>query len=143
MLKVQTVHKLESKTEWSLPMILEHIPAGFPSPSDDHIDSHIDLNQHLIEHPESTYLIRVTGESMIGAGIFESDILIVDRSITATHNKVVIASVDGELLVKRISIKNRTIYLCSENAAYPPIPIESGNELMIWGVVTYVIHKPV
>ncbi|HOP06677.1 MAG TPA: translesion error-prone DNA polymerase V autoproteolytic subunit [candidate division Zixibacteria bacterium] len=124
----------------NIPLSAERVSAGFPSPADSHIEAPLDLNAYLIRHPAATFFVRVAGDSMIGAGIYSGDILIVDRSVEATDKKVVIAIVDGELTVKRLRIHEGRIILLPENDAYPPISVEDGTELEIWGVVTTVIH---
>ena len=126
-----------------LPLFSGKVPAGFPSPADDHIEQHLDLNDFLISKPEATFLVRASGESMLQAGIFNQDILVVDRSRAAKHGDIVVASLDGELLVKRLFKHMGQLKLVSENPKFPEIVISRDEELMIWGVVTYVIHKPV
>ncbi len=117
------------------------VSAGFPSPAEDWVDSKLDLNEYLIKRPSSTFLVRVSGSSMIKAGIHDRDILIVDRSIAPTEGKIVIAVVHGECTVKRIKFKGESLLLMPENDAYPPIEIqEFSDTLYIWGVVTNVIH---
>ena len=116
------------------------VSAGFPSVGDDEIDGLIDLNEMLIKHPAATFFLRVIGNSMIGAGIFEGDVLIVDRSLTAVSGKVVIASLNGELTVKRLLIEGKKVALIAENVAYPPIEIGDAADFRIFGVVTSVIH---
>jgi len=125
-----------------LPLVLYsgRIAAGFPSPADDYADERIDLNHHLIRHKEATFFLRVQGDSMLGAGIHDGDLLIVDRALTATDGKVVIAALDGELTVKRLSVRGETVCLVPENPAYPIIEVTREQDLVIWGVVTNVIH---
>lgn len=125
-----------------LPLVLYsgRIAAGFPSPADDYADERIDLNHHLIRHKEATFFLRVQGDSMLGAGIHDGDLLIVDRAIDAADGKVVIASLDGELTVKRLSVRGDTVRLVPENPAYPVIEVQREQDLVIWGVVTNVIH---
>ena len=118
----------------------EGISAGFPSPADDYMEGALDLNEHVIKHPSATYFVRASGDSMIGAGIFNGDLLIVDRSLEASSGKVVIAEVDGQLTVKRLLKLNDGFSLQSENSSYPPIELQEGNEVVVWGVVTHVIH---
>ena len=117
------------------------VEAGFPSPADDYLEGGLDLNEHLIEHPAATFFLRVSGDSMTGAGIHAGDILIVDRSITPGDGKIVIAAVDGELTVKRLCRRGGQIRLLSENPRYPPININTGQDLHIWGVVIHAIHS--
>lgn len=124
------------------PLYSHKISAGFPSPADDHIEQTLDLNQHLIPHPVSTFFLKVTGDSMINAHIQENDILVVDKSLTPKNDDIVIAVFHGELTVKRLLIhKNGDIFLKPENDKYPIIHIPSPDELVIWGVVTSVIHQ--
>ncbi|MCB9480793.1 MAG: translesion error-prone DNA polymerase V autoproteolytic subunit [Desulfobacteraceae bacterium] len=117
------------------------VSAGFPSPAEDYVEGSLDLNRHLIKHPAATFFVRVSGNSMINAGIYPNDILIVDRSIEAVHNKIVIAVLNGELTVKRLKLKDKEIYLFPENPDYPPIKIEENHDFEIWGVATNVIHS--
>jgi DNA polymerase V len=112
------------------------VEAGFPSPAEDHIEKTLDINELLIEHPAATFFVRVTGDSMIGASIQDGDILVVDRSKTAVDDNIVIALVNGEYTVKRLSIKAGVIELCPENPNYSPIQLSDMDELIVWGVVT-------
>jgi DNA polymerase V len=124
-----------------LPLYTYAVSAGFPSPADDYVDLKLDLNEYLIKRPSSTFLVRVRGESMIKAGIHNGDLLTVDRSITPTNGKIVIAVINGECTVKRIQYKNNILYLLPENDEYEPIVIkEFTDTLFVWGVVTNVIH---
>jgi DNA polymerase V len=123
-----------------LPLFSYRIAAGFPSPADDYVEARIDLNRHLIRHKEATFFLRVQGDSMIHAGIHDGDLLIVDRAIEPISGKIVIAALDGELTVKRLSIKGDTVRLLPENPAYPVIEIGAEQALVIWGVVIHVIH---
>jgi DNA polymerase V len=116
------------------------VSAGFPSPAEDYVEGKIDLNKELVPKPSDTFFVRVTGNSMINAGIRENDVLIVDRSCEPRHNKIVIAVVDGELTVKRLLKRNNKVILAPENEQYPALEITS-EDLSIWGVVTYIIHK--
>lgn len=125
---------------YRLPLFSNKVSAGFPSPADDHIEAQLDLNSHLIKNPASTFLVRVSGESMKEVGIFPNDILIVDRSVTPCDGKIVIAAIDGELTVKRLRQKKDALYLMPENSAFKPIKVKEMQELNIWGVVTNVIH---
>lgn len=129
----------ESKS-YELPLYACRVSAGFPSPADDYLEGSLDLNQYLVPHPEATFFVRVTGDSMINAGIFPNDILIVDRSVTPKHGKVIIAVLDGELTVKRLYQKEGKTMLLPENKQYKPIPVREESDFMIWGVVSNVIH---
>jgi len=117
------------------------VSAGFPSPAADHSQKRIDLNEHLIRNKEATFLFRVKGDSMINAGIFENDTLLVDRSIEARHNSIVLALINNEFTVKRLYHRGGVVKLIAENPIYPPILIKAGEELSVWGVVTYNLHK--
>jgi DNA polymerase V len=115
------------------------VQAGFASPADDFIEQYLDLNELLVEHEQATYFVRVAGRSMIDAGIYPDDILIVDRSLDAKHRSIIIAVLDGEVTVKRLHNQNGKVFLKAENPAYKDIPILG--ELHVWGVVTSVIHR--
>lgn len=116
------------------------VAAGFPSPADDDVEGWLDLNQHLIKHPAATFFVRVSGDSMLGAGIHPGDLLVVDRALEPAHGKVVIAAVDGELTVKRLEVRDGRVRLLAENDRYPPLECAEGADLQIWGVVASVIH---
>lgn len=123
------------------PLYASHVRAGFPSPADDYIETHLNLNTHLIKHPAATFFVIASGDSMSDAGIFSGDMLIVDKSLEPVHGSIVIAAIDGELTVKRLSRKDERVQLIPENARYQPIDITQDQSLVIWGVVIYVIHS--
>ncbi|HXK50214.1 MAG TPA: translesion error-prone DNA polymerase V autoproteolytic subunit [Clostridiales bacterium] len=127
------------KTE--LPFYTEKLSAGFPSPASDYMEKALDLNEYLIKNPSATFFVEITGDSMTGAGIHSGDILIVDRSLEAKHNRIVVAVINGDFTVKRLSWQKGKIRLIPENPAYDPIDIKEGTEFDIWGVATSVIHK--
>jgi len=129
------------KTSHEAPLFLESVSAGFPSPADDYIDKKLDLNEYLIKHPSATFFVQVRGESMIKAGIHNGDILVVDRSLEPSDEKVVIAVINGEFTVKRIKRLNEALYLIPESDQYSPMAVEEEADFQVWGVVTYVIHK--
>ena len=139
--KVKYISEVVSTGLYEIPLYSNKVAAGFPSPADDYLEDKIDLNQYLVKHPASTFLVRASGESMINAGIFPDDILVVDRSLKAEDGKVVIAVVDNELTVKRYRKKGKKIILEPENDAYDPIVIPHESEAFVWGVVTNVIHN--
>lgn len=118
-----------------LPLYSFHVPAGFPSPADDHIERHISLDELLELRAPHTYLVKVEGDSMIGAGIFPGDLLAVDRSKEARHGEVIIAALNGEPVCKRLHRRDGVTMLLSDNKAYPPRYIMEGDELVEWGVV--------
>ena len=124
-----------------LPLFGSKVPAGFPSPADDHLEASIDLNQQFVRNPVATFFVRVQGHSMVGAGIHNNDMLVVDRSIEAQNGSIVVAAVDGELTVKRLHITDDCVILMPENPEYSPIEINNLMELHIWGVVAHVIHS--
>ena len=125
----------------SLPLALSRVEAGFPSPADDYMERSLDLNEHVIKHPSSTYFMRASGDSMTGAGIFDGDLLIVDRSLEPAHGRVAVVEVDGQLTVKRLFKLKGRFLLKSENASCPPIELQEGSEVIVWGVVTHVLHN--
>lgn len=130
-----------AKVQYNPPLFGSKVRAGFPSPADDYIESYLDLNAYLVKHPSATFFVRAEGDSMIGAGIYPGDILIVDRSLEATHNNVVIAAINGELTVKRLYRKSGKVKLVAANQGYSSIEIHEDMDTVIWGVVTSVIHK--
>lgn len=139
-MNVQAVYAPDLSTRYKLPVFLGRLPAGFPSPADDYLEGKLDLNRHLIKHPAATFFVRVSGDSMIEAGIHTGDLLVVDRSLEATDGNVIVAALDGELTVKRLSTRDKTIRLLPENHNYQPIEIQPHQSFEIWGVVTNVIH---
>lgn len=126
-----------------LPLPAERVPAGFPSPALDYLDDRIDLTRELIRHPAATFLMRVQGDSMRDARIADGDLLVIDRSVPPTPGAVVIAALDGGFTVKRLArLADGRLALCAANPAYAPIVPGDGGEVVCWGVVTYVIHRP-
>lgn len=123
------------------PLFESRVAAGFPSPAEDYIDKKLDLNELLVPNPDSTFFVRVEGNSMIGAGIHSGDILIVDRSIIPSDGKVIIAVLDGELTVKRLKQKDNRVFLLPENEDYDIIEVNPEQNFEVWGVVTSVIHS--
>lgn len=124
-----------------LPLLGCKVSAGFPSPADDHLQDVISLDEELIDHPAATFLVRAKGTSMIDAGISDGDVLVIDRALTPTHGDIVIAALDGQLTVKTLFARAGRIQLQPANPAYPPIEVHEGQELVIWGVVTSIIHR--
>ena len=131
----------ETTTALPLPCFLSTVQAGFPSPADSYIEGTLDLNDHLVRHPAATFFVRVSGDSMTGAGIHDGDLLIVDRSLEPKSGSIVIASVDGELTVKRLMTRDSIVTLVPENPNYPSQPVTGEHSLTIWGVVQSVIHQ--
>ncbi len=132
---------VEQPIPQTIPVMSHSVRAGFPSPADDYVEKRIDLNEELIQHREATFFLRVRGHSMIDAGIDDGDELIVDRALTPEHHRIVVAAVDGELTVKRFYQRNGVVKLLAENPQFPDIKFKSGQEMMIWGVVTKVIKS--
>ena len=124
------------------PLLASRVEAGFPSPADDYVERTLDLNEELITRPAATFFLRAGGRSMLGAGIHDGDLLVVDRSKTPETGMVVVAVVDGEFTVKRLTRGPDGPTLTAEHRGYPPIPIGPDTEVTIWGVVTWVLHRP-
>jgi DNA polymerase V len=137
---VTDIYSFEKRTDQELPLFVARISAGFPSPADDFIDKKLDLNEFLIKHPAASFFVRVEGDSMINAGIHSGDILIVDRAIEPSDNKIVIAILHGELTVKRIRKMDNKLYLIAENPDFKPIEVNEDMDFEVWGIVTHVIH---
>lgn len=123
-----------------LPLAVAKVQAGFPSPADDYLEDTLDLNEYLIKHPAATFFVRVQGESMIDAGIHQNDLLIIDRSIIAKSNDLVVCILDGDFTLKRILFNGESISLVSANRRYPLIKISREQDFEVWGVVKHVIH---
>ena len=138
--KTLEFYSSEQDVSLNLPYFQNGVSAGFPSPAEDHIDSKIDLNQLLIEHPSATYYIRVNGDSMLDAGILNGDLLIVDRSLEVINNSIVVAYIDGNFTVKRIRKNKNKLFLQAENNKYQPIEITEEMDFELFGVVAHAIH---
>lgn len=143
------LHKSESLTFFT-PEILENsgatffdagISAGFPSPAEDFKEQRISLDRELIKNKEATFFAKVSGQSMIGAGLDDNDLLVIDRSLEPTHNKIAVCFLDGEFTVKRLKVDTDGLWLQPENPNYPIIRITDDNDFVIWGIVTNVIKK--
>ncbi len=117
------------------------VEAGFPSPADDYIEGQLDLNEYLIRHPAATFFVRVSGESMRDAGIFDGDLLLVDRALEPRNGQVVVAALSGELTVKRICWRAGRLLLVPDGPGFAPIEPPDGDDFHVWGVVTYNIHR--
>jgi len=135
------IYHPDLSTRLTCPLFMAPVEAGFPSPADDYVEGQLDLNKHLVKHPAATFFVRATGESMINAGIFPNDILIVDRSLEPADKKVVIAVINGDLTVKRFRKINNRVFLMPENTDYTEIELTDGMDCEIWGVVVHVIHS--
>lgn len=133
--------KTDVSTYLKLPFVANGISAGFPSPADDFLDINIDLNKYLIKNPTTTFYGRVSGNSMIDAGINDGDLLIIDKSLEPKNNKIAVCFIDGDFTVKRIQIEKDVIWLIAENKEYKPIKVTKDNDFVIWGIVTSVIKQ--
>ncbi len=126
-----------------IPLFEGSVSAGFPSPADDYSDVDLDLHDHLVQNPSSTFCVKAIGESMKDAGIKSGDVMIVDRSLEPKNRSIVLAVIDGEFTVKRVNVNDKELYLIPENDAFTPIRITEEMDFQIWGVVTFIIHKAV
>jgi DNA polymerase V len=139
-IKTKTIYQPNLSTSLSQPYYEARVPAGFPSPAADYEEGRLDLNKYLIKNPPATFFVRVSGDSMVGAGIHSGDLLIVDRSLNPRDKNIVIAAINGSLTVKRIRIDRKKICLEPENTDYAVQEISTDAEFQVWGVVTNVIH---
>ena len=117
------------------------ISAGFPSPADDFKQQRLSLDSELVKNKEATFFARVSGQSMIDAGLNDNDLLVIDRSLSPAHNKIAVCFLDGEFTVKRLKVENDEVWLQPENKNYQPIKVTEENDFIIWGIVTNVIKK--
>jgi DNA polymerase V len=131
---------VESRTALRVPMMAWSAACRFPPPAEDYVDRPLDFNELLIEHPATTFAIRIEGESMTGAGIFPGDIAVVDRAREPVNGNIVLALLDGAFTVKQYRIKDGAVVLQAENPAYPDIPIADEQTLEVWGVITRSIR---
>ena len=129
-------------TKLKLPLAGSPVSAGFPSPAEDYIEMALDLNKELIKHPEATFYARVKGHSMIDAGIADGDLLVIDKALEQKDGGIAVCFIDGEFTLKRLALKEDGIYLMPANAEYKSIKVTEDNDFLIWGILSYVIHKP-
>jgi DNA polymerase V len=134
------IFKPDLSNKITIPLFVSTVKAGFPSPAENYIEARLDLNSYLIPNPNSTFFVKVEGDSMIEIGIYNDDLAIVDRSIEPKNLDIVIAVVDGEMTIKRLVKTKNGITLCAENTTYDPICFSEGQELLIWGVVIHTIR---
>ena len=135
------VLKFVEARAFKLPLYACTVQAGSPALAEDYIEERMDLNHHLVRHPEATFLVRAAGDSMIDANIRDGDLLVVDRTMPPKHGKIVIAAVDGQLTVKFLIHKQGRTYLMPANPEYPPIPVNPETGVTIWGVVTSSVRE--
>ncbi len=132
---VKDIARVLQGAKHTAPLYASRPQAGFPSPGDDQIEKMLDINDLVVEHPASTFYVRVSGDSMEGAGIFDNDVLVVDRAVEPKHGSIVVAAVFGELVVKYLEKYNGTMHLVSAQAGYAPIDINENDECYLWGTV--------
>ena len=138
--KLDAIKRFLDLEQFTCPLYGSRVQAGFPSPADDHIEGKLDLNEHLVRRPAATFFVRASGESMKDAGIFDGDLLVIDRSISAKSDDIVIASIHGELTVKRLQQSGKEWLLVPANPKFPVIQLE-GSDGEIWGVVTHSVRR--
>ncbi|NRA41396.1 MAG: translesion error-prone DNA polymerase V autoproteolytic subunit [Pseudomonadales bacterium] len=137
-MKISLIDGDISATSLTLPLFASRVAAGFPSPADDYVEERIDLNRHIVKRPAATFFARANGDSMIRKGIFNGDLLVIDRSCTPVHGSVVVAALNGEMVCKLLDLQQRC--LVSANQRYAPIPINDAMDCVIEGVVTHCIR---
>lgn len=137
---LNSIYKPFARTYISIPLVTERISAGFPSPAQDYIEKLMDMNDHLIKNECATFIVKVGSLSMLNAGIDIDDELVVDRSLKARHNDIIVALIDNEFTVKRLQIESK-IWLKAENPNYSNIYLSDGQELIVWGVVTFILKS--
>ncbi len=138
---IESIFVVEPTIRMSIVAAIEKISAGFPSPAQDYIDKNIDMNEHLIRNECATFIVKVASLSMINAGIDIDDELIVDRSLDAKHDDIVVALIDNDFTVKRLQINFNERWLKAENPEFKDIHLKEGQQLIIWGVVTFILKK--
>nr|WP_299074206.1 translesion error-prone DNA polymerase V autoproteolytic subunit [uncultured Allomuricauda sp.] len=136
-----TFFELDDAESLDIPISSNSVSAGFPSPAEDFKEKRISLDNTLIKNKEATFYARVSGKSMIGAGLDDGDLLVIDRSLEPENRKIAVCFIDGEFTVKRLKIEKDKITLMPENKSYKPIKVTEENNLLIWGIVTYVIKE--
>lgn len=135
-----TIYRPPSRSRGLAPLVGERVQAGFPSPAENYVEEQLDLNQYCVKNPPATFFVRVEGDSMINAGIGKGDLLVVDRSLRAGNNDIVVAVLNGDFTLKRLIIKNGKYYLQPENPNHSRVEIREGMEFEVWGRVTRIIH---
>ncbi len=135
------IFSVSTETELELPMVGGIVASGFPSPANDFLDKKIDLNKYLIQHPSTTFIAQTNGNSMIGAGISDKDLLIIDRALEPSDGKIAVCLIDNEFTLKRLQVKKDGIYLVPENPAEKTIKVTEHNNFEIWGMLTFSIQK--
>lgn len=136
-------YSLDQTAFQKIPLFEGSVSAGFPSPADDYMDMDLDLHDHLVQNPSSTFCVKAIGESMKDAGIQSGDIMVVDRSLNPKNRSIVLAVINGEFTVKRVNVNEKELYLVPENNSFNAIKITEDMDFHIWGIVTFIIHKAV
>ena len=131
----------DAETQRAIHYAQEGISAGFPSPAEDFKEARISIDQEVVKNETATFYARVSGDSMQGAGLDDGDLLVIDRSLQPQHDKIAVCFIDGEFTVKRLKVDKDAVYLMPENKKYKPVKITEENQLVIWGLVTYVVKK--
>ena len=139
--EIAAIYSANNATNVLIPFLEGKVSAGFPSSAENFIDKSLDLNDLIIKHQAATFFIRVKGDSMIQAGIHSQDILVVDRSLAVSNNRIIIARINDELTVKRIKLEGEKLFLIAANDEYKPIEITEEMDFEVWGVVTFDIHQ--
>ena len=138
---ITAVHAVDTTSKNSSLLYASSPAAGFPAPGDDLVEARLNVHDLLVKHPESTFFVRVEGDSMEGAGIFSGDVLVVDRSVEPTNGAIVVAAVQGGLVVKRLKREREGLFLMSEQTGYAPIAISEQDDCFIWGVVVGSVRQ--
>lgn len=138
---VDDVRDYSKNDGYKIPLFSSKVQAGVPSVAEDHIDEMIDINKHLIHNPKTTFCVKVSGLSMINAGIHEGDVLVVDSSVLPREGKIIVVAVDNMLTVKRLSYIDKQPFLMPENPDFEPIAILQNSDVHVWGVVTNILRK--
>ena len=141
MSKIKEIQPIIPVEPFAVAALQEAVPAGFPSPAQDHTDDGIDLNRELIRHPASTFCARVAGDSMCDCGIDDGDLLIIDKSLEPQEGRIAVCFVDGEFTLKRISVRQDGIWFVPANPQYPALHVTDGSNFQVWGIVSYVVKK--
>lgn len=140
-MKITEIYNPDTSTNLELPLFISKISAGFPSPAEDYLDKKLNLHDYLVSNETATFYVKVEGDSMINAGIMSGDILVVNRSLEACNNRIVVAVLNAEFTVKRFVRDVGRMYLMPENPKYPIIEINTDTDFSIWGIVTGVVRK--
>ena len=133
--------KPDNQNQKYFPLASEGISAGFPSPAEDFKELKISIDREVVKNESATFFARVDGQSMQGAGLDDGDLLVIDRSQEPENGKIAVCFIDGEFTVKRLKVEDDCIYLMPENSRYKALKVTSENQLIVWGIVTYVVKK--